>query len=231
MILWSDADDGVLLAFSGRAASPAGGIPRTADAARRFAEELGCGQLPLAHARQVHGAQVAEAREDPPPGEVRDLGPADVVLTGRRGIGVLVQTADCVPILLAAQGAVAAVHAGWRGTVREAARAGVRALSARAGADPARIRAVIGPAIGACCYEVGGEVAANFAGEFLRRECSGKFRLDLKGANRAQLEAEGVPGGRITTLPFCTLCGGETLASYRRDGASAGRMIALAALL
>jgi copper oxidase (laccase) domain-containing protein len=72
-------------------------------------------------------------------------------------------------------------------------------------------------------------VAAQFAGEFVRRGCGGAFTLDLPAVNRAQLEAAGVPADRIAIHPTCTKCGGEIFASYRRDGAKAGRMIALIA--
>ncbi len=90
-------------------------------------------------------------------------------------------------------------------------------------------RAWIGPAIGPCCYEVGGEVAAQFAGDFVRAGCGGGFRLDLKSVNAAQLQAAGVPPESIAIHPACTKCGGDRYASYRRDGPRAGRMIALIA--
>jgi copper oxidase (laccase) domain-containing protein len=83
--------------------------------------------------------------------------------------------------------------------------------------------------IRSCCYEVGGEVAARFAGDFVRRGCGGSFTLDLPAVNRAQLEEAGVESGAIAIHPVCTKCGGERYASYRRDGGRAGRMIALIA--
>jgi YfiH family protein len=152
-----------------------------------------------------------------------------VLVTAQAGVGLAVQTADCVPVLLFAEGGIAAVHAGWRGTASGAAAAGVRALARESATSPAMMHAVIGPAIGVCCYEVGGDVATSFAGDFVHRACGGKFQLDLKAANRAQLENEGIRRDHIEVLPFCTLCGGSDLASYRRDGAGAGRMIALVA--
>jgi copper oxidase (laccase) domain-containing protein len=93
------------------------------------------------------------------------------------------------------------------------------------------MRAWLGPSIGPCCYEVGGEVAAQFAGEFVRRSCAGRYTLDLPAVNRSQLEAAGVPAANISVHPACTRCSGQKFASYRRDGAAAGRMIALIALL
>jgi len=137
-----------------------------------------------------------------------------------------VQTADCVPIVLAGRSAVAVVHAGWRGSAALAAASGVEALRAF-GEDAADVAAWLGPSIRSCCYEVGGEVAAQFAGDFVRAGCGGKFRLDLTAVNRSQLEDSGVAPGRISVHPACTHCGGEKFASFRRDGSRAGRMIAL----
>ena len=228
----ADRSDGrFLAAFSNRGDAPPEEPSATAHLARLFASALGHAALPIGRATQVHGTAVLEPGEAPPRGEVVLLGEGDILMTARPGVGLAVQTADCVPILLSSARAVAAVHAGWRGTALGAARTAVRELRTRFGVEPGSLSAHIGPAIGICCYEVGGEVAAQFAGDFLRRPCGGRFRLDLKAANRAQLEAEGVPAANIDTVPLCTMCGGEKLASYRRDGKNAGRMIALVARL
>ncbi|MGH9443415.1 MAG: peptidoglycan editing factor PgeF [Thermoanaerobaculia bacterium] len=224
------SEDGMLIAFSGRGEAPPDEPSATAHLARLFAAALGHESLPIARATQVHGTAVLEANAAPAGATVL-LGEGDILMTARPGVGLVVQTADCVPILLVSDKAVAAIHAGWRGTALGAARAAVRELRARYGVEPDSLRAHIGPAIGLCCYEVGGEVAAQFAGDFLRRPCGGKFRLDLKAAIRAQLEAEGILSESIQTVPLCTMCGGETLASYRRDGRNAGRMIAMVARL
>ena len=232
MELWAErSDPRFLLAVSSRGEAPPGHPSATSHLARELARVLGHPQIPIARATQVHGTAILEPADGLAPGETRLAGEGDILLTRRRGLALVVQTADCVPILLVAEEAVAAVHAGWRGTATGAARSAAAAMRERAGVAPGSIRAYLGPAIGACCYEVGGEVAGNFAGEFLRRECHGKFRLDLKGANRAQLESEGISAANITVLPHCTMCGGPRLASYRRDGAGAGRMISMVARL
>ena len=171
-------------------------------------------EIPIVRATQVHGASAALVREAPPRGACVDAGAKDVLATTLPGVALVVQTADCVP--------------GWRGSCANAAGAAVRAL-AELGAPPESLEAWIGPSIGPCCYDVGGDVAAQFAGAFARRDCAGKFRLDLKAVNVAQLEAAGVSRARISVHPGCTKCGGERYASYRRDGAAAGRMIAMIA--
>lgn len=231
MELWRTRRGPFVAAFSRRGDAPPGVGSATAHLARRLAEAIGHPALPIARGTQVHGKDVLAVRDPILPGETREIGQGDVLVTARAGVALVVQTADCVPILLFGGAGVAAVHAGWRGTAAGAAAEGVRALARESGEPPAAFAAVLGPAIGACCYEVGGDVASAFAGDFVRRGCGGKFRLDLKAANRAQLQREGLRPENIDVLPFCTLCGGRELASFRRDGAAAGRMIALVARL
>ncbi len=219
---------GLTVAFSGRGVAPEGEASPTAFLARRLADALGMSRAPIARATQVHGNTVTVIRESPGRGEVRDAGQCDVLVTEISGVALVVQTADCVPIVLAGLRTVAVVHSGWRGSARRAAASGVAALTSL-GEDPRFLDAWIGPSIRVCCYEVGGEVAAQFAGDFVRAQCGGKFRLDLAAVNRSQLEASGVGAARISIHPACTRCGGEQYASFRRDGAKAGRMIALVA--
>ncbi len=219
---------GALVAFSGRGSAPSGTAAPTEFLARRLAVDAGVGDFAIVRATQVHGNAVAIVRESPAAGSAVDAGECDVLATDLPGVALVVQTADCVPILLRSGRVIAAAHAGWRGTAIEAAAAAIGAMR-ELGADPSRTEAWIGPSIGPCCYQVGGEVAARFAGDFARRDCTGKFRLDLKEVNRAQLEAAGVPRSAISAHPSCTKCGGDRYASYRRDGAAAGRMIALIA--
>ena len=226
----ADLPDGILVAFSGRGVAPPEEASPTSYLARRLARSLALDGTPIVRATQVHGNRAVTIRERPAAREAVDAGQCDILASDLPGVALAVQTADCVPIVLAARNAVATAHAGWRGTALQAARAAVEALAA-IGAEPARLRAWLGPSIGPCCYEVGGEVAAQFAGEFVRTSCGGHFHLNVAGVNRAQLEAAGVPAGAISVHPACTKCGGEKFASYRRDGAAAGRMIGLVARL
>ena len=164
---------------------------------------------------------------------------ADAVVTDAPGDGAAIKTADCVPVLLAdpESGAVAGAHAGWRGTCRGVAGAAVRALVGRSGAAPHTLHAVIGPAIRACCFEVGPEVPEAFAaaGRDPTRITAeapsprGRPRLDIQLENRLQLVAAGLDPDRIRTANLCTRCE-PAFHSYRREGPGVGRNWSLVAV-
>jgi polyphenol oxidase len=163
--------------------------------------------------KQVHGARAVLAVEAR--GQEAD---ALVARAGGRAIGVRV--ADCVPVLVAdpGSGAVAAIHAGWRGVVGGVLRAGVELLGGGG------LVAAIGPCIGACCFEVGRDVAAQIG--FVAREEGDKAYVDLRAAVRAQLRALGLDDASIEDVAGCTKHEGERFHSFRRDGANSGRMLA-----
>ena len=225
-----DSTQGVLAAFSERGVAAEGTHSPTEILARRFAGEVGVPDVPIVRATQVHGRRVVEIEARPGPGEVRDAGECDALVTRLSGIALVVQTADCVPVLLAAPGVTGAVHAGWRGAAANVVGAAAETLLELT-PDPRAVRAWLGPAIGACCYEVGADVAARFAGDFVRASGGGRHVLDLPAVVRSQLVAAGVPSESIVADTACTRCGGERYASYRRDREKAGRMIALVARL
>ncbi len=166
---------GVLVTFSGRGAAPESEASPTGFLGRRFAAALGIPGIPLVRARQVHGNRAVAIRETPAERDVHDVGQCDALATDLTGVGLIVQTADCVPIVLAGQRAIGIVHAGWRGSAKNAAAAGVAAL-VELGDRQEGLGAWLGPSIGACCYEVGGEVAAQFAGQLVRGRWRGKIR-------------------------------------------------------
>jgi YfiH family protein len=195
---------------------------------RRFFNVLG-GRWTFAGCWQVHGTDVRVVRDhsDPhPEGEH-----CDAQVTREPGVLLGVKTADCVPVLLGdpATGACAAVHAGWRGTLGRIVRRALEAMRAEAGTRAGDVRACIGPAARACCYEVGPEVVAAFraefprAGELFRETREGHALADLQRANREQLVEEGVPTERVHTLPLCTICRPDLFFSYRRDKKLYGR--------
>jgi len=184
--------------------------------------------LRFARVRQVHGARAVRA--DAPSHAVDE---ADVVLSRAPGVAACVSVADCVPILLAdpESGAVAAVHAGWRGTIARAAAEGVRALAREAGAPAARLLASVGPSIGPCCYEVSPDLAARFREEIgaeTVRE-GAPPRLDLWAANAVVLRAEGVRADRLEVLRRCTACERDLFFSHRREAGRTGRQVAFIA--
>jgi polyphenol oxidase len=177
----------------------------------------------LAMLKQIHSAKVVEAN-----GAAGSIGEGDALITGRPGVLVGVRTADCVPILIAdsRKRAVAAVHAGWRGSAQQIVVCTISEMAGRFGTSPDDVYAVIGPAIGHCCYEVGAEVAREFVPWWPELSVNhGPVRLDLAETNRRQLRSAGVAGDRIITGAPCTFCTPQALHSYRRDGAAAGRMI------
>jgi purine-nucleoside/S-methyl-5'-thioadenosine phosphorylase / adenosine deaminase len=222
----ADVPNGLLVAFSGRGIAPPEEASPTSFLARRLARALALDGTPIVRSTQVHGNRAVTIRVRPAAGQAVVAGECDVLATALAGVTLAVQTADCVPIVLASSAAIATAHAGWRGTVLNAAGTAVRAI-ADLGADPDLLRAWLGPSIGPCCYEVGGEVATQFAGEFLHASCGERFHLNIAAINRAQLESAGVPPANISVHTACTKCGGEKYASYRRDGEGAGRMIGL----
>jgi YfiH family protein len=147
-------------------------------------------------------------------------------------------TADCVPIVMwaARAGALAVLHAGWRGTLAKIVGAGVARLEESWAARAGEVAVFLGPAVGPCCYDVGDEVVraaeAAFgqrAGQILTEE-EGKRRLDLHRANELAAQEAGVIPDNIYRVATCTSCEEELLESRRRDGDEAGRMMAIAAL-
>jgi YfiH family protein len=145
-------------------------------------------------------------------------GDGDALISNTGVVGI--KTADCVPVLLAdpVTNSVAAIHAGWRGTVADIVGEAVRALTQRWQTRPEDIHAAIGPCIGPCCYEVGPEVARQF-----EIKCTGKIHLDLPAENERRLREAGVRN--IWKSGECTFCAGDRFFSYRREREQAGRML------
>jgi polyphenol oxidase len=176
----------------------------------------------FAYGRQVHGTRVMTV--DEPPLENGSVpAEADGQATARRGLAPMVLTADCLPIAIAGDGAVAMVHAGWRGLAGGVVGEGVAALRSLGAAGG--LEAAIGPGAGACCYEVGEEVHAAFAsrGEIARRGRN----LDLKAIAREELRGAGVDA--VHDAGVCTICADPDLFfSHRRDRGITGRQAGIA---
>jgi polyphenol oxidase len=180
----------------------------------RVQDELG---VRFAYGRQVHGRGVIVHHE--PPTEDGHVAPdSDGQATTLAGVAPMVLTADCLPVALAGDGAVAMLHAGWRGLAAEIIAEGVRALRELGARGP--LSAAIGPGAGPCCYEVSDDVRHTFAA-YGRSVRHGR-NVDLKEIARAQLRAAGVT--EVTDVEMCTICSDRLLFfSHRRDDGVTGR--------
>jgi YfiH family protein len=177
----------------------------------------------LTSVRQVHSNHVLATGH-----RTGVLGEADALISNKNGTFVSIRTADCLPILIAdvETRAVAAVHAGWKGTVSGICVTTIRALEREYGSKPEDLRVAVGPGIGACCFEVGPEVAIQFRSVFPERDdLLHRTRLDLAEANVRQLEIAGISPERISVACVCTQCATGVYHSYRRDRESAGRQV------
>ena len=159
--------------------------------------------------RQVHGVELQEWTAPPEGGDPPEV---DGHLTRERGLGLLVQVADCLPVALATPDQVAMVHCGWRGLA-----GGIIARALERFDEPPA--AAIGPGIGKCCYEVGEKVAATFGR-------SGESHLDLRAIAREQLEE----ASSIVEVDLCTSCHPELFFSHRRDDGVTGRQAGVVVL-
>ena len=160
---------------------------------------------------------------------------ADGVMTDERGVALVVQVADCVPLLMAdpRTGAVAAVHAGWRGTAARVTVAAIEEMQRQFGTEAADLMVAIGPAIGPCCYEVGSDLVDAFAAAGHERYLIDRWfmtpreqrmRLDVVGANRDQLILAGVREENVHACGLCTAMHLDVLTSYRAEKSAAGRI-------
>jgi len=154
---------------------------------------------------------------------------ADAVITGKSGVFIGVQVADCVPVLLfdKKQQVAGAVHAGWRGTAASILKKTIETMSERFFCSPQDIIMAIGPAIGGCCYEVGYEVIesvvrATGEGDYYRTN-GGKYCIDLTSANRQQAVSSGVLPEQIWLADECTFCKPDKYYSYRFTKGQTGR--------
>ncbi len=197
----------------------------------RAAATVGIARARLFVLAQVHGADVVEITPADDP-EVVARRPGDALVARVSGLGCGVRVADCVPVLVAdrASGAVAAIHAGWRGVVADVVGAAVATLSAGAPGAPALV-AAIGPHISAAAFEVGEDVAATLAAvaaevPAVLRPHGGRPHIDLRALVRAELVRAGVPSEAIDDVTGCTFSEPERFFSFRRDGARSGRHLA-----
>jgi len=218
---------------------------------RRFQSALGATDLRLISLKQIH-SDVIHLFDTTP----KEVCQGDASLTNHPGLLLAVQTADCVPILLVdpKKRAVAAIHAGWRGTLARIVIKALGQMQMQCKSKPGDLLAAIGPAIGGCSYEVGTEVATQFLSQFPDApEWFDEFRtgdepnpvqwlnrmppghqppprnvlLDLRKANRAQLLGAGLRAPNIFVSDLCTACHPDLLFSYRKEGPQSGRLLSV----
>jgi YfiH family protein len=225
---------------------------------RRFLEALGApASMKLVTLKQIHSSSVLRVGR-------RDLSAAepckgDGLMSREPGVLLAIQTADCIPVLIAdvKKKAVAAFHAGWRGTVNRIVESGVGKMRVAFRSRPEDLIAAIGPGIGGCCYAVGVEVHSEFASQFsyaphLFHEVSDSdpirekypmlfltqrppghsnigpsLHLDLMEANRRQLLDAGLRAEAITVIGDCTRCQNNRYFSYRAEQGFTGRMLSV----
>ncbi|HLI50577.1 MAG TPA: peptidoglycan editing factor PgeF [Thermomicrobiaceae bacterium] len=205
----------------------------------RWSERLGTTGERWVCAQQVHGVSYSVTGEADAGRGARSFEDAipdtDILMSQTPGLALTVFCADCTPVLLwdPVRRAATAVHAGWRGTVKNAAGAAVSGMRHEFGSEPSDLVAFIGPSIGPCCYEVGGEVFDFWRAGGLDPEDEavnqrdGRSHFDLWTANRLALLNAGVPSENIEVAGQCTMCHPDRWFSHRASKGSAGRFAAL----
>jgi hypothetical protein len=192
----------------------------------RFLAAIGAPGWPIMKLKQIHSGTVADIDDT---SAANDAVEADAAITNLNGVILAVQTADCVPILVSDihGSAVAAIHAGWRGTAARIAETTILRMREKFSIDPKDLTASIGPHIGVCCYEVGNDVVETMANPavFESRPEWAKPHLSLAAANRQQLLDAGLPAENIEVSTLCTRCRVDLFHSYRRDGKTMGHML------
>jgi len=189
------------------------------------AEGLGYDPHRLVHMRQIHSDRIVRCTPDM---DFDSRPECDALMTDIPGQPLMVMVADCTPVLLfdPVRRAVAAVHAGRAGALKNIVGKTVTAMRDAYGSDPADLRAVLGPSIRSCCYEIGPEVAADVEaaglGTALETRDGSQF-LDVNRIVTMQLEAAGVAAGRIEQMEACTACRTDRYFSYRAEGGITGR--------
>jgi YfiH family protein len=193
--------------------------------------KLGVSNLLLHTLKQVHGDRIIAITNQ---SSLNAKTEADGLISAQPGVLLGIATADCVPVLMVEpyKRVVAALHAGWRGTLKGIAHQAIKLLVSEWKVDLKNLYVALGPSIGGCCYEVGPEVGESIVSRWNIRSASawrphaGKGFLDLREINALQMVEAGAPQIQIALTGPCTFCH-SSFASYRRDGVAAGRQLSI----
>lgn len=189
-----------------------------------FFKDLGIDESDAALSYQVHGCEILNAEK-----ACRENG-YDALITNKKNLTLIVSIADCTPILVhdPIKNVIAAIHAGWRGTVSEIVLKTIEKMKCEYFTKPKDCKMYIGPCIGFDHFEVGPEVATHFQGNLKRNSSSNdKYYVDLKSANKNQGLLAGILENNIEVSELCTFCEENLFFSHRRDEGNTGRMIAV----
>lgn len=180
--------------------------------------------VPVLYAQQIHGnvSYVYGAHDGVPPGP-HLVGACDALITAERGVGLVVRTADCLPVAVVGGGVVAMIHAGWRGLAADILGRVVRRIWLEFGIRAEQLEAVVGIGIGPCHYLVGDDVTGALAAmDSTDAAWNRGGSVDLRAFALGRLRALGLPAAAVAGLAGCTYCD-ERHHSFRRDGAGSGR--------
>lgn len=214
---------------------------------RRLAAALGVDRKCMVFAEQVHSNRLAIVDSQHCGMGSYELASSvpgvDGLITSTAGVMLVLMFADCVPIILYSPElpVIAVVHAGWRGTASRVAAEAVMLIEKEFGVSPSSLRAILGPCIGPCCYEVSGEVANLVKSASVSREGCGNsrraqdaekgVRVDLAAENMSQLLQAGIPGSNVERVEICTSCHTNLFFSHRAECGVTGRFAAFAYIL
>lgn len=198
---------------------------------KKFLSALGIDFRSLVCARQAHGAHVCYVGENERgKGALSHdsaLTDTDALATEKKNLPLAVFTADCLPVFLydPRTPAIAIAHAGWRSSKENIATKTIRLMQDKFNTQAGDLRIGFGPAIRACCYQVGGGFQEHFPGSLTERR--GNFYLDLISVNKKQLLDAGVREGNVADSGICTCCQNDKFFSFRKNGDTSGRMISV----
>lgn len=196
---------------------------------RLLASDLGLEMSRIVLSKQTHTDNIRiVTEEDAGKGLTKqsDIEDTDGLVTNARGIALVVFSADCVPILMydPNEEVVAAVHAGWRGSVAGIAPKCAELMRSRFGSRADDIRVAIGPSIGKCCFEFGEEAVIYFDKKYYTKELNGRFKVDLWEYNKNLLLRVGIKPENIDISGRCTMCESDKFYSYRAHKERTGRL-------